>query len=148
MNKVFNTPFETGLRLLLILNNTTSTGMSIDRIAAIDFMTLYGKDFDITDFNLNGVNDFNFSELSTRREICLKGLKDFALDGLVDVKQTPSGFKYKINKVGKHYVESLDSDYSKQYISTLIKVFDSIGKKTDAALIREINNKAIQALRR
>lgn len=148
MNKVFNTPFETGLRLLLILYTTNSSGMSIDRLAAFDFMTLYGKDFDISDFNLNGINGFNFSELPTRREICMQGMKEFALDGLVGVKQTKTGFKYKISKAGKQYVEALNSDYAKQYVSVLQSVLDAFGSKSDAALVKEINSKAVQALRR
>ena len=120
MNKVFNTPFETGLRLLLILYTANSSGMSIDRLAALDFMTLYGKDFDISDSNLNGINGFNFSELP----------------------------KYKISKAGRQYVETLNSDYAKQYVSALQKVLDAFGNKSDAALIKEINSKAVQALRR
>lgn len=148
MNKVFNTPFETGLRLLLILYTANSSGMSIDRLAALDFMTLYGKDFDISDSNLNGINGFNFSELPTRREICMRGIKEFALDGLVDVKQAKTGFKYKISKAGGQYVETLNSDYAKQYVSALQKVLDAFGNKSDAALIKEINSKAVQVLRR
>ena len=139
MNKVFNTPFETGLRLLLILYTANSSGMSIDR---------YGKDFDISDSNLNGINGFNFSELPTRREICMRGIKEFALDGLVDVKQAKTGFKYKISKAGRQYVETLNSDYAKQYVSALQKVLDAFGNKSDAALIKEINSKAVQVLRR
>lgn len=148
MNKVFNTPFETGLRLLLVLYTANSSGMSIDRLVALDFMTLYGKDFNISKVNLNGINGFNFSELPARREICIQGMKEFALDGLVDVTYTKNGFKYKINKTGMQYVETLNSDYAKQYVSTLQNVLDAFGKKSDAALVREINNKAVETLRR
>jgi len=148
MNKIFNTPFETGLRLLLILHTTDSSGMSIDRLAVFDFMTLYGKDFNISDFNLNGVNGFNFSELPTRREMCVQGIKEFALDGLVDVKQTETGFNYKISQNGKKYVEMLNSDYAKQYILSLQSVLDTFGSESDVALVKEINNRAVQALRR
>lgn len=148
MNSVFNTPFETGLRLLLILYITNSKGLSVDRLAAYDFITLYGKDFDITDTNLNGMNSFNFSEIPTRREICVKGIKEFALDGLIKVERSKNGFKYKISEAGKVYVESLDSDYSKQYISTVMKVLNSFDNVSDSALVKEINSKAVQALRR
>lgn len=148
MNKVFNTPFETGLRLLLVLYTANSSEMSIDCLVALDFMTLYGKDFNISKVNLNGINGFNFSELPTRREICIQGMKEFALDGLVDVTYTKNGFKYKISKNGIQYVEALNSDYAKQYVSTLESVFNAFGNKSDAALVRAINNKAVEALRR
>jgi len=148
MNNVFNTPFETGLRLLLILHRTNSSGMSIDRLAAFDFMTLYGKDFNISGYNLNGINGFKFSELPTRREICMQGMKEFALDGLVKIKQTAGGFKYAISNTGKQYVETLNSDYGKQYVEILQNVLDAFGSKSDAALVKEINSKAVRALRR
>ena len=49
MNDLFNTPFETGLRAMLILSVIRSCGMTIDRLSAYDFMTIYGKDFEVSD---------------------------------------------------------------------------------------------------
>lgn len=40
MNDLFNTPFETGLRAILILSVIRSCGMTIDRLSAYDFMTI------------------------------------------------------------------------------------------------------------
>lgn len=56
MNDLFNTPFETGLRAMLILSIIRSGGMTIDRLSAYDFMTIYGRDFEVSDWNLHGDN--------------------------------------------------------------------------------------------
>ena len=130
MNNLFNTPFETGLRILLALYSMYPQAATLDRLTAYDFIAVYGKDFGVTENNLNGINSFNFSELSTRRSICSKGIKEFALDGLIDVQQSKTGFKYKISKAGKVYVEALNSDYAKQYITSVSTVNQIYGNKS------------------
>jgi len=148
MNDLFNTPFEIGLRILLALYAIHPKAATLDRLTAYDFISVYGKDFGVTENSLNGINSFNFSELSTRRGICSKGIKEFALDGLIDVQQSKTGFKYKISKAGKVFVEALDSDYAKQYTASVSTVNKIYGDKSDTALVSDINNKAVQSLRR
>lgn len=38
-------------------------GITLDRIAAYDFITIYCEDFGVADRSLNGENGFAFSEL-------------------------------------------------------------------------------------
>ena len=148
MSNLFNTPFETGLRSLLILHVTKSTGMTIDRIVAYDFITIYGKDFGVSEANLHGDNSLNFSELSTKRSVCSEGVKSFVLSGLIGINRMQNGFLYKLTSVGKKYVEAMESDYKDQYVEIVKSVHKKYGRKTDANLIKEINEKAVEALRR
>ena len=105
MNELFNTPFETGLRAMLILYATHSQGMTIDRITAYDFMTIYGSDFDVSEKNLHGINHFSFSELTSKRAICSEGVKSFVLDGLISVIRNSDGFLYALTSAGKKYIQ-------------------------------------------
>ena len=148
MSNLFNTPFETGLRSLLILYVTKSAGMTIDRIVAYDFITIYGKDFGVSEANLHGDNSLNFSELSTKRSVCSEGVKSFVLSGLIGINRMQSGFLYKLTSAGKKYVEAMESDYKDQYVEIVKSVHKKYGRKTDANLIKEINEKAVEALRR
>ena len=148
MNKLFNTPFETGLRAMLILAATKSRGMTIDRITAYDFMTLYGSDFGVSDHNLHGINHFSFSELTTKRAVCSDGVKSFVLDGLISVKRGKSGFSYSLTPSGRKYVDKLESDYKTQYIATATDVHKKYARQTDTTLMKIINDTAIKALRR
>lgn len=148
MNELFNTPFETGLRAMLILYSTNSKGMTIDRIAAYDFMTIYGNDLGITDKNLHGINHFSFSEFSSKRTACSEGVKAFVLDGLIAITRNKRGFLYSLTPTGKEYVEELESNYKDQYLEILVKVQNKYEKNPDTELIKEINNSAIKALRR
>ena len=55
MKEVFNTSFEVSLRILIILN-IVKIRLSIDRISALDFISIYGKDFGVSKYNLHGNN--------------------------------------------------------------------------------------------
>ena len=148
MNKLFNTPFEIGLRAMLILATTRSRGMTIDRITAYDFMTIYGSDFGVSEKNLHGINHFSFSELTSRRAVCSEGVKSFVLDGLIAVKWGKGGFTYSLSSYGKQYIKKLDSDYKEQYTQDVNEVHTKYGRQTDTALMKLINDTAVTALRR
>ena len=133
---------------MLILYSANLQGMTLDRIAAYDFITLYGHDFAVSKTNLHGLNPFNFSELSAKRAACSEGIKLFVLDGLIAVTQTQRGLLYSITQTGHKYVQNLESDYKLQYLSifkAVQKKYDSI---SDTELIKTINNAGITALRR
>ena len=56
MTNVFNTTFELSLRVLLTLDSSNNSPRTVDIITALDFITVYGKDFGISDENLHGDN--------------------------------------------------------------------------------------------
>ena len=62
MNKIFNTTFETSLRILLLLSVSESEQMTLDRIADYDFITIYSKYFGHSEIAIQGKNYFVLSE--------------------------------------------------------------------------------------
>ena len=148
MNDLFNTPFETGLRAMLILSIIKSKGVTLDRIFAYDFMTIYGKDFELSDWNIHGDSSYNFSELSSKRSLCSKGIKMFVLEGLITVNLTAGGFLYKLTASGCKYIRTLESDYKDQYLDIAKTVHKRYERKSDSAILKEINIMAVQSLRR
>ena len=136
------------MRVLLILYAIKPRGASIDRITTYDFIAIYGKDFGITDFNLHGNTPFNFSELPSKRSLIKKGIKDSTLDGMIVVNQSSSGFQYKLSRTGISFVESLDTNYSQQYLEAISKIHQVYSRKSDSTIMKEINTKAITTLRR
>lgn len=148
MNKLFNTSFENGLRVLLILNTLSPQSVTVDRITAYDFMSIYGADFGITDTNLHGVNSFNFCELPAKRTIISAGIKEMALNGMIQVNNTKNGFTYAINETGKRFVNSIDDEYSKQYTDIIQKLNKIYSAKTDLEITATINQTAVKSLRR
>ena len=96
MNKIFNTTFESSLRILLLLSVSGDEQMTLDRIADYDFITIYSKYFDISDMALHGENEFGLSEFAARRGMMQSTMKSLVLDGLVSVKRRQNGFQYSI----------------------------------------------------
>lgn len=148
MSNLFNTPFETGLRVMLLLSVVSPKSMTIDRITAYDFMTIYGKDFDVSEKNLHGDNSLSFSELSSKREICADGIKMLVLDGLIAINRTQAGFLYMLTSAGRKYVSTLNSDYKLQYLQIAKKVHKKYSRQSDTAILKAISAKAVQSLRR
>ena len=107
MNKIFNTTFETSLRILLLLSVSESEQMTLDRIADYDFITIYSKYFGLSEIALHGENDFGLSEFAARRGMMQSTLKSMVLDGLVSVKRRENGFQYSISSVGKNVVSKM-----------------------------------------
>ena len=133
---------------MLILSATNTQGITIDRITAYDFMTIYGSDFGVSEKNLHGINHFNFSELTSRRTICSEGVKAFVLDGLIAVKRGKGGFTYTLTSAGRTFIEKLDSDYEKQYTEIVKEVHKHYKQQTDTKIVKLINDTAVKALRR
>lgn len=148
MHEIFNSSFETGLRVLLVLSSIQPKAATVDRIAAYDFITIYGRDFGVSQNNLHGDSNFNFSELASKRASCNEGIKEFVLDGLVSINHTKEGFTYYLNDSGKTYVKSLSSDYAVQYLAISKEVHIMFADKSDEEIIKLINKKAIKKLRR
>lgn len=72
--KVYNTTFETMLRLLCLLDSTDFP-LGAERILLMDFITTFGQKFHIAEDNLNGDNYANAAELAARRVRVQKTLK-------------------------------------------------------------------------
>ena len=53
INKLFNTPFELSLHVLLVLD-VAGSALTIDKITAYDFITIYCEDFGIATNYLQG----------------------------------------------------------------------------------------------
>ena len=77
-NRLFNTPFELSLHVVLLLD-VANAGITLDRIAAYDFIAIYCEDFGVADKSLNGENGFAFSELSARRNLTKTAIKNLVV---------------------------------------------------------------------
>lgn len=143
-NKIFNSTFELSLRALLLLSVAgTST---VDRLTALDFITIYGRYFEVSKSNLHGDNDFSFGELTVRREKMPDAVKALAFDGLIDVQNSNSGFVYRINLSGQKTVRKLRTGYAAEYIETAKAAIRKYGNKSEVEMLTIISAKSAAAL--
>ena len=146
MNKVFNTPFENSLRILLMLS-IIKKPITADMVSALDFISLYGNSFKITDSNLHGENLSNFSEFTSRREIVASSLKELVIKGLVVISNQLNGFCYAISKTGHDVATQLDTDYATEYLACIRSALSFAKDKTEKQLLSLINEYAVNALK-
>jgi len=137
-NKLFNTTFENALRLLILLD-VYDYPQTLDMLYAVDFMATYGRTFNIIEDNLNGDNQYKFSEFASRREAVKIALKALVLDGLVQALNLNDGITYTVSSDGEDYCNSLESEYATEYRRNVQLAIKSVAGKTERELISKIN---------
>ena len=146
-NKLFNTPFELSLHVVLLLD-VADTGLTLDRIAAYDFIAIYCEDFGVADRSLNGENGFAFSELSARRNLTKTAIKDLVVDGLVVASDDETGILYSVSESGRKMSKGFKSEYAERYKELMRLVVEKYGNYSDVQLFNEINKQSTKSLRR
>ena len=142
MNTVFNTSFEVSLRVLIILNISRKR-LSIERITSIDFISTYGKDFEVSEYNLHGNNSYRFSEYASRRKFVSKALKELVLKEYITPYCDNNGFNYSISKTGISFCESLNDEYAQELSNIVKKAIHRFSEYSDMQLIHFINEHAL-----
>ena len=145
-NKVFNTPFEFSLRVMLILA-CADEAKAVDEIAVLDFISVYGKAFGIAESNLHGDNEFKYGEFVARLNTIKQSVKSLAIDRFINAVPSKNGLTYMIAEGGKSYINSLQCDYAAEYREVVKCALTHIGRKSMREVIAEINQKAVAALR-
>lgn len=145
MNDIFNSSFEVSLRMLIIFN-TVQSRLSIDRITALDFIAIYGKDFGVSEYNLHGDNDYRFSEYASKRKIVSQAIKELVLRGYITPHCNKRGFNYSISKNGTMFCESLNDKYAEDFTDIVEKANLQFLEYSDRKLTRCINEYAIAML--
>ena len=142
MKNVFNTPFEMSLRILIILYAAQSK-LSIDRITALDFISIYGRDFGVSEYNLHGNNSYRFSEYAIKREIASQAIKELVLRNYITPYCYKSGFGYNISSSGISFCETLSDEYAECFTNVVKKSIVLFSNYSDRKLTHCINEYAI-----
>lgn len=125
---LFNSRFETSLRVLLLLAEATVWPLSASTISNIDFMATYGKEFGVSDYDLHGQNSYKFSQLPAKKQLVDEAIKKLVRLGFVSVDLS-NGYRYMITDSGVSFIDEMDDTYSEQYRA----VVGSIFKKYDVS---------------
>lgn len=141
MTSVYNSVHEIKIRILLLLRCSIREFISSDMIAGLDFITVYGKEFGVSDFNLHGDNRYKFSELPSRREVVQRSLNYLVRNNLVEVSLA-NGFEYQIADRGEEFIEGFQSEYAAKYTQIAEKTFEKYGNSDETELFKMIQSKS------
>lgn len=147
MNVLFNSIFENELRILILLD-VYDMPQTLDMLYAVDFITVYGRAFGISDTDLNGDNEYKFSEFASRRYSVQEALRELVLTGTVQAVNYMGSLSYVITPEGEDYCESLVSRYAKEYRANARAAVESVKGKSERSIISMINKQSARSLRR
>ena len=126
MINLYNTTFEVSLRLIILLE-AANKPLNIDKITYLDFISVYAKEFGLSDENLYGENHYKYGEISAKRRSITAALKRLVIDRFIKATVNSSGLVYSIDTIGKNYADSLDSEYAQENKTAVQFVFSSFG---------------------
>jgi len=139
MTQLYNSVFEISMRLLIILN-VYKKPMGVDLLSYIDLFNTYGKNYGLSNTNLHGDNELSFSEIDSRRELVKNSIKRLVLQHYIDPIYSTEGFLYQINQSGSALCESMNSDYSREYVAeakTIFKRVNNLSEKEITTISRK-----------
>jgi hypothetical protein len=146
-DKLFNTPFEMSLHILLLLDSVGGR-FTIERITDYDFIAVYASDFGFNAESLNGDNGFAFSELTAKRKLMKEAIKDLVLDGLVTASDSMEGIIYSLSSTGLDMSRQFQSEYAITYRKVIKQVHRRYRNKSEVELSGIINKQSTKILRR
>lgn len=109
--KIFNTPFETGVRSVILLTSCFPLWLNLQRILVFDHFVVHSKDIDGPS-SLHPDEDFRVAEILVRRQLVESGLMLMISRSLINRKATIEGFKYQAGEDAGSYVDLLKDSYS------------------------------------
>jgi hypothetical protein len=134
--RVFNSPFELGLRMIYLLQALTPRGADLQKLVLLDYAIVYSND-------LNGPSSlhtplpYRGTELLSRRELIEQGLYLMSTRGLVDAQWSADGITYFAGPMARVMTCSLNSNYLRQLESRCHWVAEHFGNVDSTDLTAE-----------
>lgn len=130
---------------VLLLSDTVGQPMNVDRIAALDFICIFGRKCRVLDKNLHGDNEFGFSEFATKRERITDAVKIAVKNDFLKAEKTNEGFLYSISNRGREVVKGLQSPYARSYVTGAKIVRNRFNMYSDEGILKYISDLSMEA---
>lgn len=137
--KLYNTPIEIGIRILLILNRYKNT-MELNSIIIYDYLMLHIGDFDKQYESLHPANPYHATELLAKRKVVKNAINLLIKKGLVNIICSEDGIKYKDSEIGEIFLSYFESGYYLKLCKNVDIVMERFGNYSEVELNEFINN--------
>ncbi len=109
----FNSPLETGLRSLSILEAAFPCPYDLQRLVEMDYLVVHSADVGGPE-SLHAALPLRAGELLVRRQLIEKGLLLMMSKGLIDRRVASAGIEYAASDAASPYLASLTAPYTLQ----------------------------------
>src|SRR5438270_7577045 len=109
--RIFNTPFESGIRSLILLTSCFPCLLGLRKLVVLDHLVVHTSDIDGPE-SLHPQEESRAAELLVRRRLVEAGLLLMVTHGLITRHATPEGFRYQAGEEAGTFVDLLQSKYA------------------------------------
>jgi len=138
--KIFNSPLEISLRVLLLLSLNGAKGVSIERLVIYDYLILNSGDIEGAPKSLHPALPNRSSQLLIKRELIKKALQILSSKELILVKYTKKGILYTPSKLSIPFITYFESDYFIELKKRIEWVIEHFKNKTEKKLNKYISS--------
>jgi len=132
-DKIFNSPFELGVRMVFLLQSLHPGKVDLQRLVYLDYASIYSADLGGPP-SLHTPVPLRGGEYISRREIIEEGLYLMAARSFVDVDATGSGIVYSLGENGASLTGLLGNEYSRSLLNCCEWTSSRFGSLTDKEL--------------
>ena len=109
--RIFNTPFESGIRSLILLTSCFPRQLGLRKLVVLDHLVVHTGDIDGPE-SLHPQEESRAAELLVRRRLVEAGLALMGTRGLITRHPMPEGFRYQAGEEAGTFVDLLQSKYA------------------------------------
>lgn len=111
--RIFNTPFESGLRSVILLTACFPEALGLHQLVTLDHVVVHTEDFGGPP-SLHPKEESRAAELLVRRRLVESGLALMGTRQLVCRRATAQGFRYSAGEEAGTFVDYLRSGYTRE----------------------------------
>lgn len=133
MSNIYNNPLELGTRAVFILNSISPHLASIEKIAYLDYISIYSSEFNGPE-NLHPDVPMHHMEFIFRMENLKRGLNQMIKKQIITATFTKEGIKYNLGEYSFSFLSLLDTDYHSKLSKRCTWVSNNFYEMTDSQL--------------
>jgi hypothetical protein len=141
----FNTPLETGIRLVILLAEAYPNLFSLDRLVMLDHMLVHTSDFG-GPASVHPPSPYRVAEPYVRRELVQRSLILFRSRGLVREIPTTEGFLWQAGEPAAPFVECLTTRYHQLLRARATWTVENFGEASDTELASAMGERVVSAI--
>jgi hypothetical protein len=141
----FNTPIETGARLVILLVQAFPALISLDRLVMLDHILVHTSDFGGPP-SVHPASPYRVAEPYVRRELVQRSLILFRSRSLVDELPTSDGFLWRAGEPASAFVECLSTNYHRILRTRAAWTIEQFGGTPELTLASLMGERVVSAI--
>lgn len=132
-NKIYNTPIEIGVRLLMIIVKN-KIEIDFDKLLILDYLSLHSNIINDKSKSLHPDNPFHGLEIYSKMNISKNAINILISKGLIDVNFTSKGIAYSSNSISEYFLSFFEGDYYNELEKSIEIIIDNFNSYSSEEL--------------